>query len=122
MVLIIPILIIIYLIFFARNTNVTWNDFIRFGDTNYENTNIKIDNNVIGKELGEICEKAPTKINWVRYQMKNGLAGCLSKGTKIFEINGFDKKGYLGVYIDEVFYLYKASSYEVPLKFYEKPL
>lgn len=118
-VLVVPILTMIYLIFFAKNTNVDWNDFIRFGNTNYVNTYIKIEYRSIGNELGEIYEKAPSKINRITYQMKNGLAGYLTKGTKIYEINGYDKKGYLGVYIEETFYLYKASNYEVPMIFFE---
>ena len=117
MLLIVPIILMVYFIFIARNTNVDWLDFIRFGNINYENTYIKIDNKMIGKELGEICDKAPSRINRITFQLKDGLAGCLSKGTKIFEINGYDKKAYLGVYIDEVFYLYKASNYDLPSKF-----
>ncbi len=116
MLLIVPIILMVYFIFIARNTNVDWLDFIRFSNTNYENTYIKIDNQMIGKELGEICETAPSRINGITYQLKDGLAGCLSKGTKIYEISGYDKKAYLGVYIDEVYYLYKASNYELPRK------
>ena len=120
--MIVPTILMVYCIFIARNTNVDWLDFIRFKNKNYENTYIKIDKDLIGRELGEICETAPSRINRITYQLKDGLAGCLSKGTKIFEIKGYDNNAYLGVYVDEVFYLYKAKYYDVPSNFLEESL
>lgn len=112
--IIIPILISIYLIFFAKNTCVDWIDFIRFQNINYENTNIMLEPDMVGKELGQVIERAPTKINRVSFQTKNGHAGWLDVGTKFYEVKGYDNKGYICVYVHNAYYLYKSRNFEVP--------
>lgn len=107
-------MMVAYIIFFAKNTYVEWMDFIRYNNINYENTKVEVESYIVGNELGEICEKAPNKINHLRYQPRNGQAGVVEKGTKFYEILGYEENGYIAVCIDEKYILYKASGYEVP--------
>lgn len=107
-------MIVAYLVFFAKNTCVDWLDFLHYSNTNFENTNLVIDHSLIGKQLGEVRETAPTKINKLTFHIKEYQAGFLTVGTKFFEIIGYESKGYLGVLIDDIYYLYKASNYELP--------
>lgn len=111
---VIPFLFVAYLIFFAKNTYVEWIDFIHYNNRNYENADIEIETDLIGDELGEVCEVVPSKINHLTFRMQNGQAGFLKEGTKFYEITGYEAKGYIAVCVEGKYILYKAFGYESP--------
>lgn len=111
---VVPFLLAGYLLFFAKNTCVEWQDFVHYNGNNYQNTNLVINAELIGKELGNITKIAPRYINKIHFRTEDGLAGCLKAGTRIFEIKGYESKGYVGVEVDGIYYLYKAGNYEIP--------
>lgn len=90
-------------------TNIDWTDFIKYFDVSYENTGIIIPEEKIEKEIGEITGNPPWKIEGPEYITKNGEAGWLPVGTKLYSIVNLNQQEYIGAYFEGKYIFYKTA-------------
>lgn len=72
----------------STHTIIDWIDFVKINNTQYERvySAVIVDQSFIEEELGEVTFHVSDNVSNPRYQIKNGDAAFLGKGTKLYEV------------------------------------
>ncbi|MTI48092.1 hypothetical protein [Sporosalibacterium faouarense] len=73
-----------------KNIDIDWVNFIKLNGIQYVDTNFSVDNEKLGPKIDEVNFKLSGNISDTNYEIKDGDAAYLEKGTPIYSINGYN--------------------------------
>lgn len=92
---------------------IDWVDFIVLNDINYYRTYMdiyKLKKHKVGEVIGEVEFNVANNIDNPKYEVKNGDAAFLEKGTKIYKLKDYSTNFRVAVYTNNEWILYEADS------------
>lgn len=92
---------------------IDWVDFIVLNDINYHRAYLEdfnLEKDKVGKVIGKVEFNVANNIDNPKYEVKNGDAAFLEKGTKIYKLMDYSTNFRVAVYTNNEWIIYQADS------------
>lgn len=101
---------VIFSVIFAKS-DIEWSDFIQIDgiiyERNYEMNSDKLENVELDKVYYTIKGMVPDSASDY-YKVKNGYSSAYKKGTKVYQVKGYNPEIFIAVKVDNEIIFYEA--------------